>query len=126
MKKIRQELVLITGMSGSGKSVALHALEDAGYLCVDNLPPELLRSFVQLEQKRKEKRIAIAMDVRSAASLPLLPQELDLVRQKDVDVRMLFLEASTNTLVQRYSETRRRHPLSRSEALNQAPDIERN
>ena len=90
MKKLRQELVLITGMSGSGKSVALHALEDAGYLCVDNLPPELLRSFVQLEQKRKEKRIAIAMDVRSAASLPLLPQELDLVRQKDVDVRMLF------------------------------------
>ena len=126
MKKLRQELVLITGMSGSGKSVALHALEDAGYLCVDNLPPELLRSFVQLEQKRKEKRIAIAMDVRSAASLPLLPQELDLVRQKDVDVRMLFLDASTDTFVQRYSETRRRHPLSRNDALSVDPDIERN
>ena len=126
MKKVRQELVLITGMSGSGKSVALHALEDAGYLCVDNLPPELLRSFVQLEQKRKEKRIAIAMDVRSAASLPLLPTELELVRQKDVDVRMLFLDASTNTLVQRFSETRRRHPLSRTEALSTHTDLERN
>ncbi len=126
MKKVRQELVLITGMSGSGKSVALHALEDAGYLCVDNLPPELLRPFVQLERKRKEKRIAIAMDVRSAASLPLLPSELELVRQKDVDVRMLFLDASTHTLVQRFSETRRRHPLSRTEALSNSIDLERN
>ena len=64
------ELVLITGMSGSGKSVALRALEDAGYYCVDNLPPELLLSFVALEQASKGKHVAIAMDVRSATSLP--------------------------------------------------------
>ena len=60
------EMVLITGMSGSGKSVALHALEDAGYYCVDNLPPELLIPFVKLEEQHKEQRLAIAIDVRSA------------------------------------------------------------
>ena len=64
------ELVLITGMSGSGKSVALHALEDAGYYCVDNLPPELLLPFVELEQHKQADKVAIAMDVRSAQSLP--------------------------------------------------------
>jgi UPF0042 nucleotide-binding protein len=70
------EVVLITGMSGSGKSVALHALEDAGYYCVDNLPPELLLPFVALEQEHKAIRVAIAMDVRSATSLPLVPRQL--------------------------------------------------
>ena len=70
------ELVLITGMSGSGKSVALRALEDAGYFCVDNLPPELLISFVDLEQGRAQRRVAIAMDVRSATSLPQVPAHL--------------------------------------------------
>ncbi len=67
------ELVLITGMSGSGKSVALRALEDAGYYCVDNLPPELLLSFVALEEHIADRRVAIAMDVRSATTLPLVP-----------------------------------------------------
>ena len=64
------ELVLITGMSGSGKSVALHALEDAGFYCVDNLPPELLLDFVALERQHGASRVAVAMDVRSASSLP--------------------------------------------------------
>ena len=68
------ELILITGMSGSGKSVALNALEDAGYYCVDNLPPELLLQFVKLVQERQATRVAIAMDVRSAASLPQVPR----------------------------------------------------
>ncbi|MCV4754953.1 RNase adaptor protein RapZ, partial [Escherichia coli] len=69
-----RELVLITGISGSGKSVALHALEDAGYFCVDNLPPELIETFVSLEHSLFTPRIAIAVDVRSARSLPhLLP-----------------------------------------------------
>ena len=74
------EIVLITGMSGSGKSVALHALEDAGFYCVDNLPPELLLPFVELERQHDAQRIAIAMDVRSAVSLPLVPQQLAAVR----------------------------------------------
>ena len=106
------ELVLITGMSGSGKSVALHALEDAGFYCVDNLPPELLLDFVALEKKHHASRIAIAMDVRSASSLPLVPKQLDQLRKDGVSIKSLFLDASTSTLVRRYSETRRKHPLS--------------
>ncbi|MEZ0306382.1 MAG: RNase adapter RapZ [Ramlibacter sp.] len=106
------EIVLITGMSGSGKSVALRALEDAGYYCVDNLPPELLVSFVALEVKAAAERVAIAMDVRSATSLPLVPAQLRELRDQGMVVRPLFLDATTETLVRRFSETRRRHPLS--------------
>ena len=110
------EVVLITGMSGSGKSVALRALEDAGYYCVDNLPPELLLSFVALERQNNAQRVAIAMDVRSATSLPLVPAQLKELRNQGVIVRPLFLDATTDTLVRRFSETRRRHPLSSGRA----------
>jgi UPF0042 nucleotide-binding protein len=106
------EIVLITGMSGSGKSVALRALEDAGYYCVDNLPPELLLNFIELETQSAAGRVAIAMDVRSATSLPLVPKQLRELRAKGMDLRTLFLDATTDTLVRRFSETRRRHPLS--------------
>ena len=109
---MKLELVLITGMSGSGKSVALHALEDTGFNCVDNLPPELLLPFVQLAVQQKGGRHAIAIDVRSAQSLPMLPSILQHARSMEVHVRLLFLDASTSVLVQRFSETRRRHPLS--------------
>lgn len=110
------ELVLISGMSGSGKSVALHALEDADYYCVDNLPPELLQQFIALELQHQATRVAIAMDVRSATSLPLVPQQLGGLGEQGVTVRTLFLDANTDTLVRRYSETRRKHPLSVSPA----------
>jgi len=113
------DVVLITGMSGSGKSVALHALEDAGYYCVDNLPPELLLSFVALEHERKTPRVAIAMDVRSANSLPMVPEQLSVLRLQGVSVKKLFLDATTDTLVRRFSETRRRHPLSKPDDTNQ-------
>ena len=106
------ELVLITGMSGSGKSVALRALEDSGYYCVDNLPPELLLPFVELERQHSARRVAIAMDVRSATSLPQVPKQLRELRSQGVVIRPLFLDATTDTLVRRFSETRRRHPLS--------------
>jgi UPF0042 nucleotide-binding protein len=109
------EIVLITGMSGSGKSVALHALEDAGFYCVDNLPPELLMPFVELEKQHQAQKLAIAIDVRSATSLPLLPQQLQALAAQDLTVKILFLDASTGTLVRRYSETRRKHPLSQSD-----------
>ncbi len=114
-----RELVLVTGISGSGKSVALHALEDAGFYCVDNLPPELLPEFLRLEQARADlavRRIAIAVDVRSAASLPHLLPLLAQLRTAGVQVRSLFLDASTDALMRRFSETRRRHPLSRDGA----------
>ncbi len=126
------EVILITGMSGSGKSVALRALEDAGYYCVDNLPPELLQSFVALEQQNSAERVAIAMDVRSATSLPLVPEQLRELSRRGIVIRPLFLDATTDTLVRRFSETRRRHPLSshrpepdQQRALVQAIELER-
>lgn len=119
------EMVLITGMSGSGKSVALHALEDAGYYCVDNLPPELLLPFIELEQQHQARRIAIAMDVRSATSLPLVPHHLDTLRSRGVHIKSLFLDSDTETLVRRYSETRRKHPLSQPDPGNRAQDARR-
>ena len=128
-----RELVLITGISGSGKSVALHALEDAGYFCVDNLPPELLRAYMHLEHPRYVERVAIAVDVRSAGSLPALLPLIDELRSEGVKIRPLFLDASTDTLVRRFSETRRPHPLSHTgsatetaqHALIEAIELER-
>jgi UPF0042 nucleotide-binding protein len=125
------EIALITGMSGSGKSVALHALEDAGYYCVDNLPPELLPAFVALEHRHHGNRVAIAMDVRSATSLHQVPQELSRLRNQGVSVQSIFLDATIDTLIRRFSETRRRHPLSHDDlqqgrrALVQIIELER-
>ncbi len=106
------DITLITGMSGSGKSVALRALEDSGYYCVDNLPPELLIPFVKLEEEQKENRLAIAIDVRSATSLHLMPEQLEVLRDMGMTVKSIFLDATSDTLLRRYSETRRKHPLS--------------
>jgi UPF0042 nucleotide-binding protein len=119
------EIVLITGMSGSGKSVALNALEDAGFYCVDNLPPEMLLPFVELEQKHEASRVAIAMDVRSATSLPMVPQQLETLRRRGIGIKSLFLDANTETLVRRYSETRRKHPLSQPVTVRGAQDARR-
>ena len=106
------EIVLITGMSGSGKSVALRALEDSGFYCVDNLPPELLIPFAELEKNQKEERVAIAIDVRSASSLPMMPGQLQTLKSLGFKITPIFLDASSDTLLRRYSESRRRHPLS--------------
>lgn len=119
------QIVLITGTSGSGKSVALHALEDAGFYCVDNLPPELLLPLVELEQKHQARRVAIAIDVRSATSLPLVPHQLDTLRGRGIGVKSLFLDADTETLVRRYSETRRKHPLSQTDPGHGEQDARR-
>lgn len=119
------EIVLITGMAGSGKSVALHALEDAGFYCVDNLPPELLMPFVELEKQHQAQKLAIAIDVRSATSLPLMPQQLKALAAQNLVVKILFLDASTGTLVRRYSETRRKHPLSQNESHSADQDDRR-
>ena len=106
------DVVLVTGTSGSGKGVALNALEDVGYFCVDNLPPELLHECLRLEVEHGVRRVAVAVDVRTAGSLPALTPVLAELRAKGVQVRVIFLDASTETLVRRFSETRRRHPLS--------------
>jgi RNase adapter protein RapZ len=107
-----REVVLVTGISGSGKSVALHALEDAGFFCIDNLPPELLRDLLRLEHQRLDQRVAVAVDVRSAGSLPHLLPLMQQLKQEGVSIRSVFLDASTDALVRRFSETRRPHPLS--------------
>lgn len=106
------QLFLISGLSGSGKSVALRTLEDAGYYCVDNLPAELLAALVEHLQRAGYDSIVVSIDVRSANSVQRLPPLLQQIRQRGVDVHVLFLEAQTETLVKRFSETRRMHPLN--------------
>jgi UPF0042 nucleotide-binding protein len=119
------ELVVVTGISGSGKSVALHALEDAGFFCVDNLPPELLRDFLRLEREKRDRRIAIAVDVRSAGSLPHLLPLIGQLKAEGMAVHSIFLDANTGALVRRFSETRRAHPLADRGALVEAIELER-
>ncbi|MBU3551096.1 RNase adapter RapZ [Polynucleobacter sp. MWH-Berg-3C6] len=124
------QINLITGISGSGKSVALRAFEDAGYDCVDNLPVSLLESLITTLEKENSERVAVAIDARRGESITKLPSILESLRRNH-QVRVVFLNADTNTLVQRFSETRRRHPLStnlkqtQSATLIEAIDNER-
>jgi len=106
------KIVLITGISGSGKSVALHVLEDAGYFCVDNLPPSLLPALVDARLKEDASMLAVATDARSADSLATLSTDIEQLRAEGHDVKVFFLTASTEALITRFSETRRSHPLS--------------
>jgi len=106
-------LILVSGMSGSGKSVAIRLLEDIGFYCVDNLPSPLLGEVCELLAKTGHADIAVSIDARSEATLTGVPPMLQTLRDAGIDVRVLFLTASTEALVQRFSETRRRHPLSK-------------
>ena len=125
------QINLITGISGSGKSVALRAFEDAGYDCVDNLPVTLLENLITTLENEKSERVAVAIDARRGQSIAELPQILENLRRNH-QVRVVFLNADTNTLIQRFSETRRRHPLSgktqqtQAATLIEAIDKERN
>lgn len=105
-------IVIITGISGSGKSVGLNALEDAGYFCVDNLPPALLRALVAVRVEEGAGMLAVAIDARSANSLAGLPADIQGLKDEGHEVRVLFLTAKTESLIARFSETRRSHPLS--------------
>ncbi len=106
------QLFLISGLSGSGKSIALKVLEDSGFYCVDNLPADLLAALVEHLQRAGYSYIAVSIDVRSANSVQRLPELLQQIRQHGVDVHVLFLDAQNDTLIKRFSETRRLHPLS--------------
>jgi len=114
-------IFIITGISGSGKSVALNALEDAGYDCVDNLPVDFIQDLVESLSSQGREKLAIAVDARRGHSIKELP-EIIVQLKKENDVRVLFLNANTETLVQRYSETRRRHPLSKGDD-NRTPQV---
>ncbi|OGS78658.1 MAG: RNase adaptor protein RapZ [Gallionellales bacterium GWA2_55_18] len=111
------QLFLISGLSGSGKSVALNMLEDSGYYCVDNLPADLLDTLVQHLRHAGYSNIAVSIDVRSANSVQRLPSLLQQIKRQEVDVHVLFLDAQTETLVKRFSETRRLHPLNEAAFL---------
>lgn len=106
------QLILISGLSGSGKSIALNVLEDARYYCVDNLPAPLLFETVGLLRESGYNRIAVSIDARSGAALSELPAAVLTLKSQGVDVRLLFLDANNETLIKRFSETRRKHPLS--------------
>jgi UPF0042 nucleotide-binding protein len=105
-------IVLLTGISGSGKSVGLNALEDAGYFCVDNLPPALVRALVETRVAEGAQKLAIAIDARSASSLAELPDTIHWMKSQGHAVEVIFLNAKTESLINRFSETRRSHPLS--------------
>src|SRR6185369_9909940 len=117
------QLVLVSGLSGAGKSVALRVLEDGGYYCIDNLPANLLMETVDFLAEAGHDRAAVSIDARSAA-LPALPQHIEELKKRGVDTRVLYLEANSATLLRRFSETRRRHPLA-NEGKTLAEAIER-
>jgi len=111
---LSNRVVILTGVSGSGKSTALRALEDAGWYCVDNLPVVLLDKLVELTQRTggQVPRVALVVDARDPHYLPDAPRLIDEVRRQGTPVEVLFFDASDEALVRRYSETRRRHPLA--------------
>lgn len=110
-----QQIVLISGLSGAGKSVALRALEDLGFYCLDNLPAPLLTQAAALLDRDGYPRLALGVDARSAHNLASLPEHMQELQAQGRDVRLVFLDAQDETLIRRYSETRRSHPLSHGE-----------
>ncbi|MFV0465218.1 MAG: RNase adapter RapZ [Lachnospiraceae bacterium] len=121
------KLVILTGMSGAGKSTALKMMEDFGYYCVDNLPVPLIEKFVELSDGNEEdlEKIAIGIDVRSGHSLSQLHEVLDRLEEKGKMPKILFLDADDKILIKRYKETRRSHPLSNEERIDKNILVER-
>jgi len=109
------QLIIITGLSGAGKSTASHFFEDSGYFCMDNVPPTLLPKFMQicLESDGRLSKIAVVIDARGGSFFRKFFEAIDELKKMNIDVRILFLESSDESLVRRFSETRRRHPLNR-------------
>ncbi len=109
---VLMRIVIISGLSGSGKSIALNMLEDAAYYCVDNLPSQLLQPLIDQLAEQGYDKVAVAIDIRGGGSIATLPRQLAVLRAGELDLQFLFLDAKTETLLKRYSETRRRHPLA--------------
>jgi RNase adapter protein RapZ len=123
-------IIVVSGLSGSGKSVALHMLEDLGFYCIDNLPAALLKPFVSHTVRSAEstyKRSAIGLDARNTAhEIATLPELIDELKRSGIDCEVLFLVAGDEELLRRFAETRRKHPMSREGmALHEAIDLER-
>lgn len=122
-----EDLVVITGVSGAGKSTAMQVFEDAGYFCVDNLPPEMIRGLVELflHEGSKVRRAAVVSDARGGAYFAQMSEVIDELEAAGVKPRVLFLDASRETVLTRYKETRRRHPLSPEGTVAQGYEAER-
>lgn len=120
--------IIITGMSGGGKSTALHMLEDLGFYAIENIPPTLLPQLIQVLGKHEEavqNGVAAVVDVRGESLLKNLLVVMENLRKRGLDVRVIFLDASDSTLVKRFEETRRRHPLSLDSTILEAINMER-
>lgn len=127
-RKASHEFVIVTGLSGAGKSQAIHALEDLGYFCVDNLPIALIETFADFTVRTEEpkRRVAVVVDAREGRKVTGLPvMYRKLVRRGDLNVTLVFLEAETAVIARRFNESRRPHPLGRSLALREAVAEER-
>ncbi|MBE6029349.1 MAG: RNase adapter RapZ [Clostridiales bacterium] len=112
------KVIIVTGLSGAGKTQAMDVLEDMGYYCIDNMPPSLIRNFLDMAEKNKEiERAAFGIDVRGGSLFDDLKDALDHMKKEDVDFKILFFEASDSVLARRYNETRREHPLAHGEAV---------
>lgn len=119
------EFLLITGMSGAGKSLALNYFEDRGFFCVDNLPPALISKFAELCLQSDLEKIALVSDIRGREFFNELYYELSQIEEMNLDYNILFLEASDDVLIRRYKETRRRHPLDEEGRIIDAIERER-
>lgn len=123
----KMELLIITGLSGAGKSVAMKTFEDLGYYCMDNLPPALLPEFADLflKSEQKNSKIAVVVDVRGGKFFDSLFESLEKLTDKGIDYRILFLDASNQSLVKRYKESRRTHPLNQRGSIVDGINLER-
>jgi len=121
------KIIIITGLSGSGKTTAINALEDAGFFCIDNLPVVLLPKFLELRTEAGSEitKLAVVMDLREREFIERYPEIFTELREQDYLLEILFLEASTEALLRRYSQTRRKHPLSAEKTLLQGIEAER-
>ncbi|NMA73266.1 MAG: RNase adapter RapZ [Bacteroidales bacterium] len=117
--------VIVTGMSGAGKSSVLKMLEDVGYFCVDNLPIPLVKSFVKLISDGKQREVALGLDVRSGHAFKELDEVLQTMDQAKIPYEILYLDCSPNVLIKRYKETRRLHPLSGTDRVDKGIEMER-
>ena len=112
------KIIIVTGLSGAGKTQAMDVLEDMGYYCIDNMPPSLIRSFLDMASKNKEiEKAAFGIDVRGGSLFDDLKDALEYMKKEELDFKILFFEASDSVLARRYNETRREHPLAHGESV---------
>ncbi len=120
------ELVIVTGMSGAGKSIAANALEDIGYYCIDNMPPKLIKPVAELSLRGQDglSKVAIVTDIRTGKMFDDLIPTLDEITKAGIKYKLLFLDADNQKLVTRYKETRRRHPMASGDRMSTGEAVE--